>query len=228
MHLAALAIARRTLCRLLSLALLLGLQACAQSAAEKPEFSFSPGRGTGVIVGSVTESYQASYGTTLTIEFEQVGGTRKGSIFTTSVLMTATDNDFKQVSGLRGTVYAVELPAGEYKMTGWEFKWGTVTVEPAQQRPIAFTVLPNEVAYLGNVHATLSESRVPIIGAPRIDAAAIGIRDEGERDAAVVRRKYPTLSSVQIRPRLLDASAWRNQSTNTSVYSPTIPVFIPR
>lgn len=63
----------------------------------------------------------------------------------------AQPGDFDEL-GLKGHLFAVELPAGRYAVVRWGITGKRASVSPANPIDLAFEIKPGEPLYLGNFH----------------------------------------------------------------------------
>ncbi|MGI9284253.1 MAG: hypothetical protein ACR2P1_02605 [Pseudomonadales bacterium] len=88
-------------------------------------------------------------------------------------------------AGLRGDLFAVKLPAGDYEFYSWNVSNKDKQVYPVESFSLKFSVAPGVANYLGNFHfGTKSSDDSAIAG---ID---VSYSDEYARDIALLQRKY--------------------------------------
>ena len=169
--------------------------------------------GGGMIVGSVTAPKVLHYHKTAVLRYRALSDDGKpGGVLTSGrtpgwqpTIPKCAQDGLEQECG---RLFAVSLPAGRYEIF-------EVSAIPGNESykvipPLRFTVLEGKVAYLGNLHVvychgSFHSMRGGILGGD------ISIRDELDRDAALLKSKYTHLNGVDIDKRLLPAtsSSWR-------------------
>lgn len=169
------------------------------------------GSENGVIVGSVTAPFAHRYHETVLFEYRKLGnGDKTAGVLTSGIqhenfLMQIPSCSEGGIPEQCGRVFAISLPAGEY-----EINKGQVMGRGDFQQiaPTLFTVTRGNVIYIGNLHVTfcvgmVNRHRGNILGAD------VSIRDEYERDIAVVREQHNELATALIDKRLLPGESWR-------------------
>lgn len=96
-----------------------------------------------------------------------------------------------------GRFFVRELPAGRYAFTSWSGVQnnGVMTSTATLKKPPppqAFIVSAGSVTYLGNLHGHLVW-RKGMSGIDLLGAVAVEIRNEEERDLALILKDYPQL-----------------------------------
>jgi hypothetical protein len=117
-----------------------------------------------------------------------------------SFLDEVRDSDF---SNAVGYVHAVTLPAGRHSFTNWQILNGTGHRISPDQPPEAleFTVQPGRVTYLGAFHAELVRGK-NAFGTVVTRGGRLIVRDERERDTAVLLARHPDYRDKIIRQPL--------------------------
>jgi len=195
--------AYRKLLRAISAVALTWLLAGCAERSVRDDFSFDKAKNEGIVI--VSASHDESGGRRVQAEFyldkstmhmisslpDVVPGIPGGSDF---------DNDY-------GKVYVLSLPAGRHEFSSWHFVSGTVIVGPKEKpTPLSFDVVANQVKYLGNLHAHLLMGE-NIFGISILGSGYPVVRDEGERDLAIVAEKYPQLKD-KVTIDLLKRGPW--------------------
>lgn len=97
------------------------------------------------------------------------------------LFVQSTPVDFSQ-GQLVGSVYVIELPAGNYEVTGYRFFRPNTYSPPVS---IPFTVVPGQVTYIGRFMVGYRQISKALLA----DATHTDAYDE---DMAIARRKYPS------------------------------------
>ena len=165
----------------------------------------------GLILGSVTAP-PVYYHETLVFHYRSVGdGGKTSGLITSATTMASIITKVPQCDedGLAdqcGRLFAIRLPAGEYEI------YAVNEMEPGanhyQLPPLGFAVAKGRASYLGNLHTLFCEglvrsTRGAILGGD------LSVRDEYDRDVALLRAKYPQLAEASIDKQLLPDRAWR-------------------
>lgn len=164
----------------------------------------------GVIVGSVTAPISFPYHHTVLFEYRSEDGDMQHKGVLTSGMKhrnflidipTCSETD---IPWLCGRLFVVSLPAGNYKISEVlfrEFAWFR------EMPPMRFTVTKGRILYLGNLHVSFCKGnqsyRRIILGGDVI------IKDEYERDTALIRERFNAIRSGSIEKKLLPDLKWR-------------------
>lgn len=107
-----------------------------------------------------------------------------------------------------GYVHVVTLPVGRHAFTGWQILNGAGQRLSPEQVPQAldFTVQPGRVTYLGAFHAELVRGK-NAFGTVATRGGRLIVRDERERDMAVLLARHPDYRDKIIR-QPLPAGPW--------------------
>lgn len=145
-------------------------------------YQYDPQRSAGLAVGSITHDGNfGQYG------FEvraQASGKRTyinvGEPMAMPPFSRLTDDDLKA----KGGTFAVELPAGEYRISGWRFVQGSRTLNATEPVDIPFSVEPGKAIYLGNIHFGKGWK--------------VALRENSTRDLPVLTARYPVLAASAV------------------------------
>lgn len=172
-----------TLRKLLTLTITFALSACVNVAQD---FKFQPDGTTGLAIGSV--SYESGLGkyflVTQNVETQKVYEFGFGCpVF--PCLESANDDAYStnEQPKQRGGGYAVEVPAGRYRIIGWHVVQGYKNSRSFHPADIPFTVQRGEASYLGNLHFDA-------------DWEAVQLRDKSTRDLPLLQAKFLLLKST--------------------------------
>jgi len=169
------------------------------------------GSGNGVIVGSVTAPFAQHYHESVLFGYRKLGsGDKTAGILTSGIrhknfLLQIPSCSEGGIPEQCGRVFAISLPAGDYEI----YKAQVIGRGDFQQVTSAlFTVTKGDVIYIGNLHVTfcvgmVNRYRGNILGAD------VSLRDEYERDIAVIREQHGELATASIDKRLLPDNSWR-------------------
>ena len=168
------------------------------------------GPGEGVILGSVTAPFIERYHETLRFHYRSLGDRGRTTGHLTSAAKFWTPGiptcDKDGLTEQCGRLFAVSLPAGDYEI------FGVQEVDPGSRihvmPPLRFTVVQGRRSYLGNVHTAFCQglvrsTRGGILGGD------LTIRDESQRDLALLTARYPQLTGADIEMQLLPDLGWR-------------------
>ena len=159
----------------LHLLLLLALSACATT-------NIPEGTPRGLVVGSVT--YESSVGVYAFVitnkEGKRVASPGVGSGMWTPFLKE-DDEDLKE----RGGTVNLELPAGEYRLVGWEVRRAQTTYRSSRPYEIPFLVEPGRATYIGNLHFDKHWENV-------------ALRDRASRDLPVLTKRVQQLGTMPV------------------------------
>jgi len=94
-----------------------------------------------------------------------------------------------------GRVAAIRVTPGKYKFTGFNTTINLFQVYSAAKdiADLSFTVMPNEVVYIGNID---------LYNLPSSEKYSISVSDEFPRDSIHIQEKWPNISIKDIKKRL--------------------------
>jgi len=95
--------------------------------------------------------------------------------------------------GLRGQVFVIELPAGDYEFTSWGVSSGYATISPKQNFSIPFGLPEGTAIYAGNFHF----ERQSGFGAT-VTGVKVSHHNQTQRDLGIAKTKIPSLASMDI------------------------------
>ncbi|GAB3254432.1 hypothetical protein GCM10027296_22620 [Chitinimonas naiadis] len=155
-------------------------------------YTLDPNGSKGIIVASVT--YQGAYsGYGVFYRNMNASGGRPALLEAGQGMMLIPipeKSDFG--SAAKGKLIVAELMPGDYEVFDWRVSSGPATVTPRNKFSVRFKVEPGKAVYLGNFDF-LQTARLGLT----VTGAELSLRGEMERDLAVLRDKYPTLSDIQ-------------------------------
>ena len=206
-------------CLLVCLALFMA--ACASVENVPNNFNLSPQSNNGILLASVT--YHGTY-SGYSILFRKVGATdfQKLTIGTGTALVPPglLDWDIKQ-RGLRGNLFAVELPAGDYEFYSWRVASGYANVKPSSDFRIPFSIIPGKATYQGN----FKFNRDTGVGLTVI-AVDVQYHDEATRDISIFQKKYAAIDPSNVKLGI-DPSALAHRLGGSSSATIHIPIIVP-
>ena len=175
---------------------LVALIAACSSVQQTPQVLNSARPNTGVAVLALTKSgfdpWQVSY------SFEQVDGDYRGKLEIESEMDGRIHSDYPQ---LQGNLKMVELPAGDYRITGWELRrWMTVrrSVLPLD---IRFRVYPKKYTYAGELNLDTGNARILEVGSAGV---SLQVKAGAERDILYIQRNHPDVDFRRFRIRQME------------------------
>ena len=185
-----------TITKLLAYIAILSLAGCATTRSSNnipSSYKLNSNSHNGLLLASVT--YHGSY-SGYSMTYRKVGSSQStnltigsGSTFVPPGMM---DWDIEK-HGLRGNVFAVALPAGEYEISSWLVSSGYASIRPGNEFTIRFQIVPGQAVYLGNFHFIRSSG----FGGMITDVD-VGYSDESSRDIAIIKQKYRSVEASDI------------------------------
>lgn len=175
---------------LISLSLV--LVGCASTKTIKGDYSLNHESGNGVLISSV--SYRGSY-SGYSVYYNGVENKVRGKIQFgegMTLLPIPPKGDFSHLSR-NGEVFAVELPAGNYKISRWGVDSGYAHIKPANPIAIEFKVEPGKATYLGNFDFLQTDSM-----GLTVTGVTVNYSDQSQIDLDVVSKKYPAIEAKDI------------------------------
>lgn len=138
------------------------------------------------------DPWQVSY------SFEQVDGNYRGKLEIESEMDGRIHSDYPQ---LKGNLKMIELPAGDYRITGWELRrWMTVRRSNAPL-DIRFRVYPKKYTYAGELNLNTGNARIQAVGSRGV---SLQIKAGAERDIQLIQRNYPDVDFRRFRIRQME------------------------
>jgi|GEM_PF-2771176 len=160
------------------------------------DFSFDSTKPTGLVVGSVT--YESGLGRYHLVVASKDTGRKTLLGFGCAVwpcIQSADDKAFSAEQGTeqRGGGYSVQLPAGTYRIAGWEVARGQMRSRAQVHGDIEFTVEAGRASYLGNLHFDP-------------DWTHVQLRDRADRDLGALRETYAVLRETPLAYRIAEGT----------------------
>ncbi|KTF09778.1 hypothetical protein ATS76_11120 [Pseudoalteromonas sp. 10-33] len=93
----------------------------------------------------------------------------------------------------KGEVFAVELPAGKYRIWRWGVNSGYAHIKPVNPIAIEFKVEPGKATYLGNFDFVQTDSM-----GLTVTGVKVNYSDQSQVDLDIVSKKYPALDAKNI------------------------------
>lgn len=175
---------------------LVALIAACSSVQQAPEAFNSSRSNTGVAVIALTKSgvdpWQVSY------SFEQIDGDYRGKLSIESEMDGRIHSDYAQLSG---NLKMVELPAGDYRITGWELRrWMTVR-RSGIPLDIRFRVYPHKYTYAGELNLDTGDARIADVGSAGV---SVQVKAGAERDILHIQSNHPNVDFRRFRIRQME------------------------
>ncbi|MBB3169727.1 hypothetical protein [Simiduia aestuariiviva] len=173
---------------------LLALSGCTNVSNLPSNYVFSPDSETGILLASV--SYHGTY-SGYSIKFRKVGGAewQKIQIGSGTAFLPPGMLDWDiEAPGLRGNVFAIELPEGEYEFASWFVSSGVASIGPVDPFSIRFNIYPGNITYGGGFHF-IRESG---FGAT-VTGVNVNYENKYDRDVPIIRKKYRNLDTKLIK-----------------------------
>ena len=120
-----------------------------------------------------------------------------------------------------GSVFAVEIPAGNYRAQGWQISSGPTNVRSTAVTGIEFKVEAKTAIYLGNYDFKVTDTfmRNP-------SRATVTLREQRDRDLAAFKSAFPALAAVSVETTIADKIVLEAIG-GPSVGRISLPIFIP-
>ncbi|WP_372831959.1 hypothetical protein [Pontibacterium sp.] len=156
-----------------------------------PELSASTQRDVGVAVLALTKSggdpWQVAY------RYEQIDGD------VTGLLEMKADQDgtiHSDYNSVQGNLTFVELPAGDYRITGWQLRRWLTTRESSVPLDIRFRVYPGRFTYAGELNLDTADQRILEAG---VTAVVVQVKGAAERDIQHIQQYHPQVDFLRFR-----------------------------
>jgi hypothetical protein len=189
------------------------LAACAVPSRNDAEPDRRP---TGVVTGTISS---ASHCSSYTL---YVADPNSGKTFRIEPDVAPTRRDAKKdAAAERSLPFAVEMPAGEYSVKGWQALCGSALFISQTPTAIAFSVEPVQGLYLGNYRFD-ETSRIESLPT----GIAVTLNERTEQDIPLIRAAFPTLALTRITQAVAPGTVVENIGGATSTAS-TAPAFVP-
>lgn len=170
------------------------LSGCASVSNVPTDYALSQDSETGILLASV--SYHGSY-SGYSIKFRKIGSSKwdklevgSGTAFLPPGML---DWDI-EARGLRGNVFAIELPAGEYEFGSWFVSSGVASISPVNPFSIRFNIYPGNATYAGNFHFVRESG----FGAT-VTGVNVHYEDKYDRDIPIIEKKYKNIDIALVK-----------------------------
>ncbi|AOT08754.1 hypothetical protein [Pseudoalteromonas luteoviolacea] len=190
------------------------LTGCA-STNIKGNYSLNSQSGKGVLISSI--SVQGSY-SGYSVYFQGIDNENKGYIefgAGTALLPIFPEGDFSHLDR-KGEVFAVELPAGKYKVWRWGVASGYAFIKPALPMSIEFEIIAGKATYIGNFDFIQTDS----FGLT-VTGVKVNYSDQFKIDTGIIINKYPNIEFSQIGKSIVDNAKYiaigGNSNTNWDI-----------
>ncbi|MDM4768981.1 hypothetical protein [Solimonas sp. SE-A11] len=209
-------------CPTLCLALLACCLLVSGCAAKNIRADYEQTADKGVMLGSVTRdgrlsAYRVLYrplGQEKGFEFVETGC---DSIMEPSCY---AHQDFTAL-GMKGDLFAVELPPGDYEFFSWDVVGGSAHAGPASHFSMKYRIQPGRITYIDNFHFTELANRGLVV-----TSASVDYTQPFERDWALAQKKYARLRSDSVDVNEFSPPASAIGGTGGYSFTPT-PVYLP-
>jgi hypothetical protein len=209
-----------TASRVFVVAVSLGLAACATQNIDQG-YALSEASGKGVVIGSIVRKGARGE---FRLFYRQVAGGEKGYFaygLSFGGQLPSFDKDDIRARGLKGALFAAELPAGDYEIYSWQVDSGPAHISPAAPFSIEFHVLPGKAVYLGRFTFERTEHLLTAT-----TGVAVSCRDQREQDMPIFAAKYPSLAQVEIASSIEKDRSYEDigegNATDVRIYIPII------
>jgi hypothetical protein len=153
----------------------------------------------GIVIVSLQESSRGRMSQSLIYRFENVADETMGSFSIGSLIFSEYDFTLPRV---RGDVFAVELPPGQYTLTSWTISTGNAHISPRIDIPAFFTVEQGKAIYLGSIDMQLEVQR-NFLGMEGVYGGIPYIQDKMDRDMPIAIKKFSVLGSMPIEKSII-------------------------
>lgn len=174
------------------------LTGCAATKKIKSNYSLSPQTGKGVLISSI--SVKGSY-SGYAVYFQGVDNDHKGYIefgSGSALLPIFPKGDFSYLNR-KGEVFAVELPAGKYKVWSWRVASGYASINPISPMSVEFELIAGKATYIGNFDFIQTDS----FGLT-VTGVKVNYSDQFKIDTEIIIKKYPNIDFSQIDKGIID------------------------
>jgi hypothetical protein len=198
---------------------LLVLTGCASTKTIKADYSLNSQSEKGVLISSLSvrggySGYSVYY---QGIDNENTGSIQFGEGM--ALLPIFPKGDFSHLNR-KGEVFAVELPAGKYKIWRWGVASGYAFIKPVSPISIEFEVLAGKAVYIGNFDFKQTDSM-----GLTVTGVKVNYSDQSQIDLDILSKKHPNLDATNILKGIEDNANYQgiggSGQTNWD-----IPVFI--
>ncbi len=207
--------------RLIIVLLLCALNIGCATQSISPEFKFTAETRGGVVAGSIT--YEGSF-SGYNVVYRRVGtDSQVGSIQAGAgtLLVPYIPRGDADALGMRGELFAIELPEGEYEIHRWFISSGPASVASTSPFSIRFKAIPGIVTYIGNFHFRQT-SRLGLT----VTGGELSYLERAERDIPLIKRKYPGLETATIDAAIERGASYGNLGgAHRTTFDP--PVIVP-
>lgn len=173
--------------RYLMLALIVVLQGCTTTKTIKNNYILNAETGNGILATSI--SYRGSY-SGYSIFYQNIESEVRGKVqFGEGVALIPIPpkGDFSHLNR-KGEVFAIELPAGTYRVWNWGVSSGYARVRPMNPISVEFKVVPGKVTYLGNFDFVQTDSM-----GLTVTGVEVRYSEQSEIDLDILLRKHPRI-----------------------------------
>jgi hypothetical protein len=195
------------------------LSSCANVSSD---YTFDKNRATGLIVGSI--SYESGLGRYYLLisdatssEPIQLGF---GCKIVPCLFESINDTDFSanETPKQRGGGFAVEVPAGRYRIVGWRVAQGYINSRSKAPIDLEFVVESGKASYVGNLHFDAGWKNVKL-------------QDKASRDLPLLQKTYAVLQETPFAYTIAPGTeiskiggAYRKSLEGTLIFVPYAPI----
>lgn len=188
------------------------LTSCANVPAD---FQFDASKDVGLIVGSIT--YESSIGlyALAVVGSSEATSTVRPKIDVGYSMFPPLGPLYDEALKAKGGMFAVAVPAGNYKIVGWAVRQGAKISGPGQRVDIPFVVERGKASYVGNLHFSPDWE--------------VSLRDRAARDLPALSAKYDALKKAPLAYTIAQDTDLRGiggEYQSRFDYS-SVPIFVP-
>jgi hypothetical protein len=177
----------------------------------------------GVAVGSIT--YSGILGARQVLfQNQSTGKEFIASVGTASTMNPFAKPEFDADIGMIGGLFAVELPAGEYKITAWRVVQGSVFNKPNAPINIPFSISANKSVYLGNFNFVETSRQFLYSGSTEVTLA-----NKEDPDVKALKKRFSMLQYTPIAVTLTENLKIERLGGDSQrrIDFTTVPIFMP-
>jgi hypothetical protein len=189
----------------------------------EPSFALSEDKTTGVVTGSIT--YANLSGAHIITLVELASGkqfrVQHGTQQTLNLATAFFGEEPHPGLGVRGSPFAIELPAGRYSVLDWRVHVGAANIRSTATTGVEFKVEAAKAVYIGNYHFrdTSRFGRMPT-------SMVVTLSNKSERDFRAIQESFPSLAGTPITQMIsMDTSIEGLGGSSTTKI--TLPTFVP-
>lgn len=156
-----------------------------------PEISASSERDLGVAVIALTKSGIDPW--KVTYRYEQIGGDLTGMVEMKADQDGTIRSEYRRI---QGNLTFTELPAGDYRITGWQLSRWLTTRKSVVPLDVRFRVYPRRFTYAGELNLDTADQLILETGT---SAVSVQVKGAAERDIQHIQQYHPQVDFSRFR-----------------------------